>query len=194
MGQSHFSAYASKLAGVLEAFDWTQVEPLYKAVLECWKRGAQIFVCGNGGSGASANHLANDFLCGAGENYCHGIRIQSLCANGSVITCLANDVGYEHIFSHQLRTLAAPGDLLIVFSGSGNSPNIVEALKAAKEMGVKSAAILGFSGGKSKSLADIPLHFAENDMQIAEDVQMVIGHMIMQELKRVGRPVSTSTR
>ncbi|PTY04056.1 phosphoheptose isomerase [Verrucomicrobia bacterium LW23] len=188
MGESNFSSYASQLAQVLESFDWTQVEPLYDVLLRCWERGDQIFICGNGGSGASANHLANDFLCGTGLHYKNGIRVHSLCSNTSVMMCLANDVGYEHMFSYQLRTLARPGDVLIVFSGSGNSPNIVEVLKVAKEIGVTSAAVLGFTGGKSKALADIPLHFAVNDMQIAEDVQMVVGHMVVRQLRRAGCP------
>ena len=99
-----------------------------------------------------------------------------------MITCLANDEGYDQVFSLQLAVLARKGDVLITFSGSGNSPNILKALEEAKTVGMTSYAVLGFSGGKAKALADVPIHFAVNDMQIAEDAQMVIGHMIMQWL------------
>jgi D-sedoheptulose 7-phosphate isomerase len=111
-----------------------------------------------------------------------GLRVHSLSSNPSVITCLANDEGYDQVFSLQLAVLARKGDVLIAFSGSGNSPNIVKALEEGKKLGMTSYAVLGFSGGKAKALADVPIHFAVDDMQIAEDAQMVIGHMIMQWL------------
>ena len=116
-----------------------------------------------------------------------GLRVNALSANAAVLTCLANDVGYDHIYSEQLAVLGEQGDLLIVLSGSGNSPNVVAALDQAKIMGIESCAILGFSGGKCKDLADIPIHFAINDMQIAEDLQLIIGHMMMQRLYAEGQ-------
>ena len=78
--------------------------------------------------------------------------------------------------------LAAPGDLLVVLSGSGNSPNIIRVLEQANSMGVKSCAILGYTGGQCKSLADFSIHFPVDDMQIAEDMQLVVGHMLMKWL------------
>ncbi len=99
-----------------------------------------------------------------------------------MVTCLANDTGYQEIFSEQIRVKANPSDLLIVLSGSGNSENILRALEAAKKIGVKTCAILGFSGGKSKDLADLVIHFPIDDMQISEDLQLVVGHMCMQSL------------
>jgi D-sedoheptulose 7-phosphate isomerase len=111
-----------------------------------------------------------------------GIRAVALSANPAVITCLANDVGYDAIYSEQLAVLANPSDILIVLSGSGNSPNILRALEQAKAMQVKSYAVLGFSGGKAKEIADVAIHFPVNDMQIAEDMQLVVGHMLMQWL------------
>ena len=103
-------------------------------------------------------------------------------ANSAVMTCLANDVGYDHIFSEQLAVQAQKGDVLIALSGSGNSGNIVRVLEQARAMGVRSFAILGFGGGKSKQLADVAIHFPVDDMQIAEDLQLVVGHMVMQWL------------
>jgi D-sedoheptulose 7-phosphate isomerase len=99
-----------------------------------------------------------------------------------VLTCLANDEGYEEIFSLQLAVLGRKDDVLIALSGSGNSPNIVKALEQAKKMGIKTYAILGYKGGKAKALADVAIHFVVDDMQISEDMQLVVGHMIMQWL------------
>ncbi|MGY4307327.1 D-sedoheptulose 7-phosphate isomerase [Bradyrhizobium sp. USDA 4369] len=179
---SLFADYTSRFSTVLKDFDWAPVEKLAYDLRDCWQTGRQVFFCGNGGSGGNANHLANDFLYALSKTPGSGLRVHSLSSNPSVITCLANDEGYDQVFSLQLAVLARKGDVLITFSGSGNSPNILKALEEAKTVGMTSYAVLGFSGGKAKALADVPIHFAVNDMQIAEDAQMVIGHMIMQWL------------
>ena len=150
--------------------------------MRCWRNGQQVFICGNGGSAGNAIHLANDFLYGIAKKTGRGMRITALSANAAVMTCLANDVGYHAIYSEQLAVLGNKGDLLIVLSGSGNSPNILEVLKTAQEKEIVSCAILGYSGGKAKDLASIVLHFPVDDMQIAEDLQLVVGHMLMQYL------------
>jgi D-sedoheptulose 7-phosphate isomerase len=177
-----FSDYSSRLSAALQGFDWTPVERLAYDLRDCWQSGRQLFLCGNGGSGGNANHLANDFLYALSKTKGSGLRVHSLSANPSTLTCLANDEGYDQVFSLQLAVLARAGDVLVVFSGSGNSPNIVKALEEAKTIGMTSYALLGYSGGKAKALADVPIHFAIDDMQIAEDAQMVIGHMLMQWL------------
>jgi D-sedoheptulose 7-phosphate isomerase len=177
-----FADYTSRFGTLLQGFDWSPVERLAYDLRDCWQTGRQVFFCGNGGSGGNANHLANDFLYALSKTPGSGLRVHSLSANPAVITCLANDEGYDQVFSLQLAVLARKGDVLITFSGSGNSPNILKALEEAKKIGMTSYAVLGFSGGKAKALADVPVHFAIDDMQIAEDAQMVIGHMIMQWL------------
>jgi D-sedoheptulose 7-phosphate isomerase len=178
----HFSDYSSRLQSILAATDWSNVSLLANDMLKCWRGKQQVFLCGNGGSAGNAIHLANDFLYGVAKKTGAGIKVQALSANAAVVTCLANDVGYERIFAEQLAVHAHPGDLLIALSGSGNSPNIVTAIEQAKAMGVKSYAVLGYSGGKCKGLADCAIHFPVNDMQIAEDLQLVVGHMLMQWL------------
>jgi D-sedoheptulose 7-phosphate isomerase len=182
MFKNSFEVYASRLSSVLGASSWSAVEMLANDMLGIWKSGSQVFFCGNGGSAGNAIHLVNDFIYGVANQTGGGIRAISLSANSAVITCLANDVGYDHIFSEQLAVQANPGDLLVVLSGSGNSPNILQALRQAKAMRVKSYAILGYSGGQALTLSDVPIHFPINDMQIAEDLQLVVGHMVMQHL------------
>jgi D-sedoheptulose 7-phosphate isomerase len=153
---------------------------LAQALLRAWKQKKQVFLFGNGGSAANANHLANDFIYGISKNFGSGLRISALSANSAVLTCLANDEGYENIYVHQLAVLANAGDVVIALSGSGNSPNIVKALNWCRDNGIESFAVLGYSGGKAKALAGCPIHIPVDDMQISEDLQLVIGHMVMQ--------------
>ena len=174
--------YSSRLQGVLASSDWSSVSLLAQDMLRCWQEKRQVFFCGNGGSAGNAVHLANDFLYGIAKKTGGGLKVQALSANSAVMTCLANDIGYESIFSEQLAVQAQAGDLLIALSGSGNSPNIIHAIEQAKAMSVKSYAILGFTGGKCKELVDVPIHFPVHDMQIAEDMQLIVGHMMMQWL------------
>ena len=177
-----FTGYASRLQVVLANTDWSMVSLLARDMLVCWREKRQVFLCGNGGSAGNAIHLANDFLYGVAKKTGGGIRVQALSANPAVMTCLGNDVGYEHIFSEQLAVQAQAGDVLIALSGSGNSSNIVRTIEQAKGMGVKSCAVLGFSGGKCREIADVAIHFPVNDMQLSEDLQLVVGHMLMQWL------------
>jgi D-sedoheptulose 7-phosphate isomerase len=177
-----FGDYSTRLSAALERFDWAPVERLAYELLDCWQTGRQVFFAGNGGSGGNANHLANDFLYALSKTPGSGLRVHSLAANPAVITCLANDEGYDQVFSLQLAVLARKGDVLIALSGSGNSPNIVRALQEARTIGMTSYAVLGFSGGKAKAIADVPVHFCIDDMQISEDAQMIVGHMLMQWL------------
>jgi len=146
------------------------------------KTGPGIFLAGNGGSAANANHLATDLIYGVNAGGKGAFRVHSLSANPSVLSCLANDTGYENIFSGQLHALAKPGDWLLVFSGSGNSPNILRALEAARKLKMTSVSFLGFDGGKAKGLSDHAIHFPIHDMQVVEDLHMIAGHLLLKNL------------
>ena len=174
--------YLGRALSALRPETELQLEKLVTALLDAWANDRNVFLCGNGGSAANAVHLANDFLYGLGVRKGKGLKVEALSANSAVVTCLANDLGYEHIFSAQLHVKGAPGDVLIALSGSGNSSNIIKAIELANAIGMKTFAILGFSGGKCKDLAQISLHFPVDDMQIAEDLQTVVGHICMQRL------------
>lgn len=178
--------YLDQLNSCFSAAIIDQVEILVKDLLAAWVDGRNVYICGNGGSAANAMHLANDFhygigACGPGPKL-PGLRVEALPANAGLITCLANDTGYENIYSHQIEVKGRSGDLLIVLSGSGNSANVVKALETSKRMGLRSCAILAFSGGKCLDLVDVPIHFQIDDMQIAEDTQLIVGHLCMQWL------------
>jgi D-sedoheptulose 7-phosphate isomerase len=187
---SHFAVgaatYLQRLQDSFSSAILERIEILAKELLRAWVDGSHVYICGNGGSAANAIHMANDFhygigSCGAGPRL-PGLRVEALPANAGIITCLANDTGYDNIYAHQLQVKGRKDDVLIVLSGSGNSTNVVRALETAKQLGLKSFAILAFSGGRCLELADRPIHFTIDDMQIAEDTQLVVGHLCMQWL------------
>ena len=179
---SSFQDYAGKLTDALARQDWQGGTLLATELEKAWRDGRRVFICGNGGSAANAIHWANDFLYPVAKSGGKGMKMSALPANVSVLTCLANDIGYDNVFAAQLATEAEPGDLLIVLSGSGNSPNVVKALEQAKVSKMKSFALLGYSGGACKDLADVILHFPIDDMQVVEDMQLIVGHMLLQAL------------
>lgn len=186
MSESSFTRfggdYLKRLGSAAQKIPLDAVKQLADALLGCWRDRRQLFIFGNGGSAGNAIHLANDYLYGVSRLAGHALRVHALPANSAVLTCLANDEGYEHIFAHQLAVLAEPGDIALAFSGSGNSPNVLRALEFCRERGVRSFAVLGYSGGKAKALADVPIHVAVDDMQVSEDLQLIVGHMLMQWL------------
>jgi D-sedoheptulose 7-phosphate isomerase len=186
------SEYSQKLADALQLDAMNDVPQLGEALRNAWASGHTIYLCGNGGSAGNAIHIANDLLFGAGLKCSGGLRAEALSANAAVLTCLANDIGYDRIYAEQIRVKANPGDVLIVLWGSGNSPNVVKALEIANEIGMKTFAILGYSGGRCKDIAQHPIHFAIDDMQVAEDLQLVVGHMCMQWL--CANPVRPANR
>lgn len=178
----HINAYAEKLSNAIRLDAMLQVPTLGEALRKAWQAGNCIYLCGNGGSAGNAIHLANDLLYGVGTKNGIGMRVEALSANPAVITCLANDIGYDQIYAEQLRVKANPGDVLVIFSGSGNSANVIKALEIGNAKKMNTFAILGYSGGKCKEIAQHPIHFEIDDMQIAEDLQLIVGHMCMQWL------------
>lgn len=185
----HIQNYVHALVASLSLPAMESVGYLASALGKAWQSGAAVFLCGNGGSAANAIHIANDLLYGVGvDAKCRGLRVEALAANSAVLTCLANDLGYDQIFSEQLSVKARPGDILIVLSGSGNSPNVVRAIEVGNEIGMRTFAILGYDGGECRKIAQVPIHFKVADMQIAEDIQLVVGHICMQWLRKEGKP------
>ena len=179
--------YSDRLSHALALADTDGIQALGDALRDAWNQGRSIFLCGNGGSAGNAVHLANDWIYGVGVKSGGGMRVEALSANTAVITCLANDLGYDQIYAEQVRVKANPGDVLLVLSGSGNSPNVVNALEAGNQIGMKTFAILGYTGGRCKEMAGTAIHFAIDDMQIAEDLQLIVGHVCMQWLLQKGK-------
>jgi D-sedoheptulose 7-phosphate isomerase len=172
--------YRERLKQAIDLIPGEPLEALANALMRAWAERKQVFIFGNGGSAGNAIHLANDFLYGISRQLGHALRVTALPANSAVLTCLANDEGYDGIFFRQLAVLAEPGDVVIAFSGSGNSPNILRALEYCAKHQIESFAVLGYTGGKAKTLASHAIHVPVDDMQISEDLQLVVGHLMMQ--------------
>jgi D-sedoheptulose 7-phosphate isomerase len=179
-----FSNYAEKLGDVLSQLDLSAILKLSQIIMDLRKKKGRVFICGNGGSAANAAHIVNDLVYAVAECTGLGVDAIALGSNPAVITCLGNDVGYDNIYSEQLAVAGRNGDVLIVLSGSGNSQNIVNAIETAKRIGIQTVALLGFDGGKCLRLVDLAIHFKIDDMQVAEDLQLIVGHMVMRWLKK----------
>ena len=177
-------SYLKELSNLIENLDLNEIEDLCKVIINTHKNKKKIFVCGNGGSAANANHISNDLMLGMNKKKV-GYRFVSLNANVPQLTCIANDLDYSDIFSHQLKILGDKNDLLIVLSGSGNSKNIIKVIRQAKKQKIYSFGLLGYDGGLSKKLCNNYIHFKTFDMQICEDLQMVVMNQVLKNLKSV---------
>ena len=142
-----------------------------------------MFSCGNGGSAAIANHLVCDCLKGVRNGSTLAPKVVSLSSNVELITAIANDIGVDEIFAHQVESLGEDGDLLIAISSSGSSPNIVAAMRAAKKRGMRVLAMTGFSGGEARSLADVSLHVDSHNYGVVEDVHQGLMHILAQYMR-----------
>ena len=171
--------YKNDLYRLIELIDDRELESACELLLAAYKEKHQIFVAGNGGSAGTANHFSCDFGKNAVKSQSDRPHIISLSANIEVLTALGNDFSYSDVFSEQLKNLMNSGDVILLISASGNSPNIVEAAKYAKSRGCKVIGMTGFSGGKLRELSDVSLHVPCNSYEEAEDLHMILTHMIV---------------
>jgi D-sedoheptulose 7-phosphate isomerase len=147
------------------------------------KSGGKILACGNGGSAADAMHLTQE-LVGRFRSNRPSLPAVSLAADPTALTCIGNDFGFENVFSRQVEGLADKNDLLVCFSTSGNSPNILRALEAARSKGVKSVALLGKGGGKARGKADFEIIVANADSGRVQEAHTLILHALLEVIER----------
>ena len=179
----YLDGYFDRLRAAAGAIDRSQLQRAADLIEETAARGGMIFSCGNGGSAAIANHLACDCLKGVRNRSTLRPRVTSLSATVELITAIANDIGYDEIFSFQLSSLAKPGDILIAITSSGESPNIVKALGWAKSNGVHTIAMTGFNGGKAAEMAEVKLHIEAHNYGVVEDVHQSLMHILAQYVR-----------
>ena len=171
--------YYEREIRVINNLNLDEINEAMNAIYKAYEKQGTIYVCGNGGSAATASHMQNDFNKGISEYVENKFRFYCLNDNYPTVMAIANDIGYEEVFRFQLLNKLNKNDLFIGISGSGNSKNVLNAAEYAKECGVKVIGITGYKGGKLKELADYKMHVAEEDMQIDEDVHMTFDHMMM---------------
>ena len=176
------AAYFEREKKVLDAIDKAALSQVMNILEEARLDGRQIFIMGNGGSGATASHYCCDF--NKGISIHKDKRYRMICLNDNIPTMMAyaNDVGYENVFVGPLENFFRPGDVVIGISGSGNSENVVRAIQWAKEHGAITIAFTGYNGGKLKQIADYGVHVPVDDMQITEDLHMTLDHCMMKIL------------
>ncbi|HMD71486.1 MAG TPA: SIS domain-containing protein [Bryobacteraceae bacterium] len=170
--------YKAEVLKAIETVDLKKVAEAIRVFTEARAEGRQIFTCGNGGSAATASHFAMEMVKGASYGRPKRFRIMALTDSGPTIMAYSNDVGYECVFVEQLKNFARPGDVVVGFSGSGNSPNVVRALEYGNSIGCLTIALTGRDGGKMGPLAQLHIHVAHPHMGRIEDVHMMVMHMI----------------
>ena len=164
---------------ILKKLDVEQINAALNLLDETRQKKGRIYICGNGGSAATASHFQNDFNKGVSEYIDVPFRFHCLNDNVATLMAIANDIGYEEVFRFQLRNNLEENDVLVAISGSGNSHNVIRAVEYEKEHGCKIIGLTGFYGGKLKELSDISLHAPVNSMQVTEDIHMIFDHLMM---------------
>lgn len=171
--------YKEMEVDILNKLNFDEINDALQIIINTWKDEKDIYICGNGGSAATASHYVNDFNKGISERCGKKFRMHCLNDNVAIFTAIANDVCYEEVFRFQLQGILKEGDLVIGISGSGNSKNVIYALEYAKMQCVKTIAVTGYDGGRLREIADYKMHVPVENMQITEDIHMFFDHMIM---------------
>lgn len=176
---SNYMAAHTSLAQSMDTAAFQRGIDMIKAAFEGNKK---IITCGNGGSASTASHYITDWNKMVNLATGRKFRGVSLCDNIGLITAYGNDLSYDDVFSGQVNALMDEGDLLIAISGSGNSPNVLKAVEAARQAGGKTLAVVGYDGGKLMPVCDHSVWVKSFDMQLCEDVHLMFGHMVMKTL------------
>lgn len=176
--------YCRGISELLVRIDHGLTQSAVELVAQAYKEDKTIFTAGNGGSAATAIHFAADFGKNAVMGSMRKPRVMALCANISTLTAYANDEGYDTVFERQLEAFSKSGDLLILISASGNSPNVVNAAQYAKRNQINTIALTGFSGGELMKIATISLHVPCTSYEPVEDIHSIYCHMLVSCVKQ----------
>src|SRR5829696_1975208 len=176
--QTMLRDYWDEVADVAAAIDFACLERAAMMLLTCQARGRVVFVVGNGGSAATASHFACDLSKGTRRGGPPTFHVVSLTDNVPLMTAWANDSGYDRVFSEQLQTLARPGDVLVVISASGNSPNVIAAIETARSCGMSVIGLTGRSGGSLTQIVDVVVHVPSDRIEVVEDAHLVAAHSL----------------
>ena len=173
--ESHFNDHKKLLNQIPLVFK--DIENISKILINCLKKKKTIFWCGNGGSASDSQHLAGE-LVGRFVGDRKPLKSIALNADSAVMTCIVNDYGYEHIFSRQIEGLGSKGDVLIGISTSGNSVNVLNALKSAKNIGINTIGLLGNGGGKANKIVDNSIIIPSKTTARIQEMHILVGHIL----------------
>ena len=185
-------SYFQEIAQLISRLPYGAIEGIVATLRQASEEGRTIFVFGNGGSAATASH----FVCDLAKGTIHGdrrLKVMALNDNVPLLTAWANDFGYEHVFSGQLKNFIQAGDVAVAISGSGRSRNIVEGLKAARAAGAITVGIAGFDGGEMPALCDVCAIVPSENYQLIEDMHHAIAHCVFSVLREQLRRTKNQT-
>jgi len=180
MDEAPVARYLEGLHAVLEEVDRAAVARVIDLVWEAYREGRRVFLIGNGGSAATASHWMCDLAKGCAVEGRPRLKALSLTDNVALLTALGNDVGYEHVFTEQLKVFMEPGDLVLAMSVSGNSANVLEAVRYASDNGAGTAAFVGCGGGDLAGLVDVAVTVDSHNYGHVEDLHAVLSHLVSQ--------------
>lgn len=178
--KGYVQEYTHQLQDALEQVPSAALDEAYRVITSAVNGNRRVFVAGNGGSAAIADHLCCDWTKGTHSPGLSPLRTHSLASNVPVLTAIANDFGYDAVFARQLEMLASAGDVLLLISSSGNSPNILAAVDVARAMGIATVGLTGFSGGALAQRADVSLHIPYANYGVVEDCHQILMHTFAQ--------------
>jgi D-sedoheptulose 7-phosphate isomerase len=180
--------YIAQLRHTMARLPMQQVERVIEALIAAQWSGHTVYLFGNGGSAATASHFACDLAKNTIIDGLPRIRAIALTDSLPLITAWANDTDYEHIFAEQLRGLVQPKDVVIGISGSGRSPNVLNAILVAQQAGATTIGITGFDGGLLADMVDVPLVVPSDSMERIEDAHLILEHAICSTIRESQRP------
>ena len=181
----YFNDYISTKDLLLKKIDQKILNKIIQEILNSIKNKRDFFSCGNGGSAATAEHLSCDFSKGSCTNTNLNFKVFSLNSNVALMTAIANDISYDDVFSYQLNRYGKANDVLLAFSVSGTSKNIIKCAKIAKKKKIKIISFTGFNGGALKKLSNYNINFSSNNFGIVEDCHLTIMHFISQYIRNL---------
>ncbi|MCX7017014.1 MAG: SIS domain-containing protein [Candidatus Sumerlaeota bacterium] len=179
-----FDEYLAALKADIDLLDRRVLQQALDLMFKVYQAGGQIFFFGNGGSASTATHAAADFAKWTITEGKPRVRALSLSANMAAVTAFGNDVSYDAIFVEQLKNLLRPGDLAVGISASGNSPNVLEAIRYARDHGGRTMGWIGFGGGKLAGMVDVAIGLDDRSYGRAEDVHMILDHVLVEALRQ----------
>lgn len=182
--QEYARQYFEGIRSNIEEIDPEQLEAITGEFRRAWREGRRIFLLGNGGSASTASHMATDLGKGTAQPGVPRFKVISVTDNMSMVTAYANDLSYEDVFVEQLKNHLEPGDVVVGITGSGNSPNVLKAIRWARESGAVTVGFIGFGGGKLASMVDHQITFSSKNYGVVEDLHLSLNHILSQFFHR----------